>query len=141
MRVIDTGIPDGNSFSNTDNSKIILMDKVIGHFIPLFRDEIDKKNVMFKKYRQDLIQLSSGVSKTKTILVKLKKGLKKETLIQEILDDSAFLLNRDILYGQNKKIVMDILDSFDRVNDGTLITHSRTLKSLIRKNVNKVNVS
>jgi len=141
MKVIDTGIPDGNSFSNTGHSKIILMDKVIEHFLPLFREEIEKEKEVLKKYRRDFKQLSSGVSKTKTILVKLRKELQKEQLIQELLDDSAFLLNRDILYGQNKKIVMDILDSVGKSNDGTLITHSRTLKSLIRKNVKKVSVN
>ena len=140
MNITQTIISD-NNIENLDASKIMLMDNVIEHFLPLFREEIEKKKKVLFGYTTDYRKLTSEITKTKDNLVKLKKGIKRENLIKEILSEISFLLSRDILYGKNKKIVLDILDAIKKTNIVDLNTNLKTLKLIIQKNVKRVNVN
>ena len=138
MNITQTIISD-NNIENLDASKIMLMDNVIEHFLPLFREEIEKKKKVLSGYTIDYKKLTSEITKTKDNLVKLKKGIKRETLIKEILSEIFFLLSRDILYGKNKKTVLDILDVIKKTSIVDLTTNLKTLKLIIQKNVKRVN--
>ncbi len=141
MNVQTTDVTDKVLVDNSDAAKILLMNKLVDHFLPLFREEIEQKKVMLGGYRKDYLKLKSEVSKTQKAVTKYKDSLKVEIIIQEILDDSAFLLSRDILYGQNKQLVLEILDSLRGSDLNSLMTKKKALKLLIRKNIKKVNIS
>ena len=138
MIVQNTGIQDTVLAENSDAAKILLMNKVIDHFLPLFREEIEKKKKVLSGYQKDYKKLKTEISKTQQVVIKYRDGLKRELVIQEILDDAAFLFSRDILYGQNKQKVLDILDSLRQSDLISLISKRKALRALIQKNVKKV---
>ena len=138
MIVQNTGIQDTVLAENSDAAKILLMNKVIDHFLPLFREEIEKKKKVLSGYQKDYKKLKTEISKTQQVVIKYRDGLKRELVIQEILDDAAFLFSRDILYGQNKHKVLDILDSLRQSDLISLISKRKALRALIQKNVKKV---
>ena len=138
MIVQNTGIMDTVLVENSDAAKILLMNKVIDHFLPLFREEIEQKKKVLGGYQKDHAKLKSEISKTQKSVNKYREGLKRELLIQEIIDDAAFLFSRDILYGQNKQKVLDILNSLRQSDLTSLMSRRKALRVLIQKNVKKV---
>jgi len=139
--VQSTPIEDIHFADNTDTCKVFLMDEVINHFLPLFRDEIERKKAVLNKYQEDFKKLSFEVDKTRKSLLKFREELGKEKIIEEILDEATFLFSRDILYGKNKKVVLDILDT---IREDTLVELSskfKTLRAITQKHVTKVNIN
>ena len=134
-----TAIEDVYIPTNINVAKIVLLDELIERFLPIFRDEINKKEKSLNKYQDDFKKLSDEVSKTKTSLTKAREDLVKEKAISEILDEALVLHSRDILYGKNKKIVLDILDSLEKDDLMTLNSKMKILRSVTLKNVQKPN--
>ena len=141
MKVTNTKITDTNFAQDSDAFKIILMDQILEHFLPLFQEEIKEKKEILESHVLDFNKLKQEVSKTREKLVKLQSGLKREKLVQEILDEIAILYTHDILYGGNKKTVLDILDSINQVGSPELISQLKTLRTLAHKNIQKVQIN
>ena len=109
-----TPIEDIHFANDSNTCKIFLMDQVINHFLPLFRQDIEKKKAVLNKYREDFKKLSSEVDKTKKSLLKFREELGKEKIIEELLDEATFLMSRDVLYGKNKKVVLGSADKIQQ---------------------------
>ena len=129
MNVTDLGIIDGN-IEKSDSYKVLLMDKVIHHFLPLFRDEIEKKKSTMDGHKSDYNKLVKEITKTRKVLAKLDDDYKIELAKQDILFEIDYLYNRDVLYGNNKKIVLDVLDGFNKLDLKTLSGALKSLKAL-----------
>lgn len=138
MRVINTGTPDTNYVRSDDACKIFLMDEVISHFLPLFRDEIEKKKKVLSNHTTDYQKLKVGVTKTKNGLIKLADALKREKIVRDILDEIGFMQKRDILYGSNKKEALDTIDTIRSMSVEDLQIRLKALRSLVYKNVTRV---
>jgi len=138
MIIEDTGIKDTFLAEENNAAKILLMNKVINHFLPLFREEIEEKKKMLSGYQKDFKKLKSEILKSKKTIGKYKEVFKRELLIQDILDDSTFLFSRDILFGQNKQKVLSILNEVRKSDLNSLLTFRKSIRLLIQKNVKKV---
>ena len=141
MKVINTGTPDTNFVRSDDACKIFLMDEVISHFLPLFRDEIEKKKKILNNHTVDYKKLKEGVTKTKNGLIKVADVMKREKIIRDILDEIGFMQKRDILYGSNKKEALDTIDIIRSMTAEDLQTRLKSLRALVYKNVTRVQVS
>jgi hypothetical protein len=135
-----TGIFDTNYCNPTDTTKILLFEEVINHFLPLFREEIEKKKETLQSHIQDAKKLKTDISKTKQFLVKINESYKREKLKKEILEEISFLYTNEILYGNNKKIVLDLLDVLGNLEFRALDEKVKLLRSMVHKNVKKVKV-
>ncbi len=141
MIIIHTHINNiEDKIKNTDlnASKILLMNEIINHFLPIFREEIENKKEILNKHEQDISKLKTEISKSKKELLKQFNNLKKEKLIKEMLQEITILFSNDILYGNNKKIVLDILNDYDSLDHATLKNKIKLLKNMVYKNVNKI---
>lgn len=141
MKVTNTKITDTNFAQDSDAFKIILMNQILDHFLPLFQEEIKEKKGILESHVSDFNKLKQEVSKTREKLVKLQNGLRREKVVQEILEETAILYTHDILYGGNKKTVLDILDSVNLVGYPELILQLKTLRTLAHKNIQKVQIN
>lgn len=141
MKVINTGTQDTNFIRRDDACKIFLMDEVISYFLPLFRDEIEKKKKILSNHTVDYKKLKIGVMKTKNGLIKLADAMKREKVVRDILDEIGFMQKRDVLYGSNKKEALDTIDSIRLMTVEELRTRLKALRSLVYKNVTRVQVS
>lgn len=141
MIIENTGIADSNCYSNNEASKILLMNQVVDHFLPLFREEIERKKKVLDEYQSDYVKLKSDVTRTQKTLLKMRDALKRELIIQDVVEEANFLFSKEILYGKNKKMVLDILESLDKLDLNLLNSRLKLLRSLTQKNVQKVNIN
>jgi len=137
MKVEITNIPDIN-LQNDSGSRLILAHQIIEEFTPLFSEEIDRKRKQLNENLVDVKKLKADISKTKDQLKLLNTEYKKENLKNEILKEIQYLNQYDVLYGQNKKVVKDILSSIETQPSEILSRSLETLKRLVRSNINKV---
>ena len=140
MNFITTEILDLNQvqFKDMDASKILLMDDIVNHFLPLFREDIEAKKKVLIEYKTDFEKLRKEILKTRSELVLLDSENKRQLLIKEVLEEITTLYSHEVLYGNNKKIALDILDSVQSMNLSTLQAKLKGLQSLAYKNVKKI---
>ena len=138
MRSVELGVFDNNYCETDDASKILLFDEIVDHFLPLFHEDIRTKQETLKSYQKDVEKLKQDITKTKKYLVTLTTQYKKEVLKKQILEECATLYSHEILYGNNKKIVSDILDSISELDTSVLASRLKVLRSMVYKNVNRV---
>lgn len=141
MIIENTGIADTNLYSNNEATKILLMNQVVDHFLPLFREEIERKKKVLNEYQTDYKKLSTDISRSQTTLLKMRDALRRELVIQDIIEESNFLFSKEILYGKNKKMVLDILGSLEKSDLTLLNSRLKLLRNLTQKNVQKVNIN
>ena len=140
MKTINTKIPDTNFVQFNDTFKVLLMDQLVGHFLPLFREEVEKKKKILVSHTHDYTKLKEEVSKTKEKLVKLNAGMRNAKFVRDILDEISRLYNHDILYGENKKIVLDIIDSINSLGTEVLLQKLKVLRGLAYQNIKQVQI-
>lgn len=115
-----------------DSAKLILMDQIVSHFTPLFNDEIERKLDRVKENRNDIINLKKKIQETQSKLTIIDKRNQIELLKSEILDEIDYLLNVDVLYGNNKQVVKDILHSISDSKSEQLTTYLKRLREMSR---------
>jgi iron-sulfur cluster repair protein YtfE (RIC family) len=138
MKTTELGVFDNNFCETDDASKILLFDEIVDHFLPLFHEDIRTKQDTLKSHQKDVEKLKTDITKTKQYLVTLTADYKKEALMKQILEECATLYSHEILYGNNKNIVIDILDSISDMNTSELASKLKVLRSMVYKNVNRV---
>jgi len=140
MKITSTLIQDKNYIGTDSGSKLILMDQIINHFLPLFRDEIEKLEKVYNSHQIDMDKLKSEVLKTKKELSILNEEYKRQKIIYSLLVEITQLYDNDILYGNNKKIVLDTLDGIYQMDLSGLQSRHVTLRKLVYKNIKKVRI-
>lgn len=138
MKVEITDIFDTNLADSDSGSKLFLMDKIINHFTPLFYEEIEKKQRQLNDNMSDVKKLKGDVSKTKNSLKLLNTEFEKEQVKNKILKEIKYLNRFDILYGNNKQIVKEIILSIKTQPIEGLKKSLETLRHMVRTKVQKV---
>ena len=138
MRTVELGVFDNNYCDTDDASKILLFDEIVDHFLPIFHEDIKKKQETLKSHEKDTEKLKQDIAKTKRYLVTLTADFKKESFKKQILEECATLYSHEILYGNNKNIVLEILDTISEMESGVLETQLKVLRSMVYKNVNRI---
>ena len=100
--------------------KIILMDRIVNQFTPLFNEELKKKRDHLDSNLADIKKLKKSIGEIKTKLQMLNSENNCEQLKSEILQNIQFLNGSDVLYGNRKHIVKTILDSLDSASESKL---------------------
>ncbi len=140
MKIITTDITDKIPAKNTDAAKLLIINQVVEHFLPLFREEIEKMERVIVSHESDRKKLKSEIERTKTELIKYNKVLIREKQISTVLEEVGYLLSHDILYGENKRVVLEVLDQIDSMDSKTLEGKTKALKALAYKNIKNLKV-
>jgi len=138
MKIEVTEIVDSVPMGTDFGSRLLLADKIIEQFTPLFSDEIDRQRQQLNDNRSDISKLKKDVAKYKRDLQLINEAVKKETIITEILTEMDYLNNNGVLYGQTKQVVKTILSTMSDQSIEGLGENLKVLKRLVRTNVNKV---
>lgn len=138
MQVNITDIVDQNGIDNTNASKVFVMNNIVDHFVPLFHEEIDRKQKQFDRNALDVTKLKTEVSTMASELKKLDSQYKYQTEAKVILDRVKYLANYDVLYGNNRRIALGAIQSIHFNDISKLKTFSIKLEKLIFKNIKKV---
>jgi hypothetical protein len=133
MNVIKTSTVDSNSINLDQTSKILLMDKLIEHFSPLFYEELRKKQAQVKSNETDVKTLHTIIDRNKKILLTNKKDIEKESVKTEILKEIEYLNNIDVLYGKNKITVQSIVNAIDALSFENLKQRLTLLQKLVKQ--------
>jgi len=133
MDVLITDTLDKNAIDGSSASKILLMDKLIEHFAPLFYEDLRKKQGQVKSNEADVEKLKSILVRNKKVLTKLKNDIVVESLKLKILKEIEHLSNIDVLYGKNKVTVQSIISSIDKQS----LTNLKKRLALLQKLVNQ----
>ena len=137
MHITQTDVIDNNLITNTSASKILLMDKLIEHFSPLFYEDLRKKQGQVKSNETDVKKLKEIIVRNKTILSKLTSDIEVETVKEKILKEIEHLSNIDVLYGKNKVTVQCIISNLDTQSLTNLKKRLNLLHKLVEKRHNK----
>lgn len=137
MLIEETYIFDSD-FDASQASKLILMDRIVEAYTPMFSEEIERKKIRLRDCRQDYIRLKDVIKKSSVTHEGLRTEFEREKQIEKILEDSELLLNSNVLYGKNKHIVSKILNNIDRMGVDELEKSTRLLTKLVRQNIKRV---
>lgn len=140
MRVDTIGTNENREVDSDAASKVLLMDQIIQHFLPLFKKEVQEKKNAYESHNSDILKLKQEIGKTRKEFISLKEQIKKEGLIRSVLDECVQLYASDVLYGTNKKIVLDVIDNLREFSLQELQLKQKLLRSIVYKNVKKVRV-
>ena len=124
------------TISNNIKQKLVFADDIIGSFMPLFSDEIDRKKRLLDNIKKDHQHLKQSIAQGKNTLVEINNALKKERLIKAILIEINKMINSDVLYGNNKQIVASLLSNIETLDVDDLTTHLESLRSKTTKTIN-----
>jgi len=137
MEITQTKVIDSNLATKTDANKILLMDKLIEYFSPLFYEDLRKKQGQVKSNEADVQKLKDIIARNKKILTKLTIDIKVEQIKQKILNEIEHLSNIDVLYGKNKITVQSIISSLDTQSLTNLEKRYALLQKLVDKRQRK----
>jgi len=137
MYITQTDVIDNNLITNTSASKILLMDKLIEHFSPLFYEDLRKKQGQVKSNETDVKKLKEIIVRNKAILSRLTSDIEVETVKEKILKEIEHLSNIDVLYGKNKVTVQSIISSLETLSLTNLEKRLVLLHKLVDKRHNK----
>lgn len=142
MAINSTGIRDLSDFSsrNKDDMKLLLAEEIITTFMPLFREENEKKKSHLENVKSDYLKLKEKSFKTSNNLEHLSLEVKKQKLISKCLFEIKRMADNDVLYGNNKHIVTKIISKLEK---GNLTTEDVTkqlglLNKLVHKSINRI---
>jgi len=116
MNIIKTDIIDSNAINNDNTSKILMVDRLIEYFSPLFYEDLGEKQKQVKSNEVDVKKLKSTIEQHKKILNKLQEDIKIENLKSKILKEIEYLTTIDVLYGKNKITVQSIISSINKLS-------------------------
>jgi len=116
MNIIKTDIIDSNAINNDNTSKILMVDRLIEYFSPLFYEDLGKKQKQVKSNEVDVKKLKSTIEQHIKILNKLQEDIKIENLKSKILKEIEYLTTIDVLYGKNKITVQSIISSINKLS-------------------------
>jgi hypothetical protein len=135
MQINITDIQDNGAIVLNDDtaSKLFLMEEILQIFTPLFSNEIDRKQQQLESNKRDYLELRGKVTQAKDQLEGLNQELRREKLSASILKEMKTLIDKDVLYGQNKKVVTDIFNSLGSASGNDLALHLKQLRQLIQK--------
>ena len=137
MIIESTGILDISTM-DSQASKILLMDEIINKFTPLFYEEIDRKKQQMEESKADYLKLKESVSTTQSTVKLLEQDNQRETLLNALLKDINSLIEYDVLYGSNKKVVFEIMNSLNELSSVEIQGKIKHLQRMLDRNVNKV---
>ena len=138
MKIKTTNIIDSVPLGSDFGSRLLLADKIIEQFTPLFSEEIERKKHLLNDNLADITKLKKDVVRYKRDLKLINEAVKKENVKNEILIEIDYLNNYGVLYGQNKQVVKNILSTLDTQLIVDLIENLKILKRQVRNNINKV---
>lgn len=135
MQINITNVRDTGAINLNDDTapKLFLMEEILQIFTPLFSIEIDRKQQQLESNKRDYLELRGKVTQAKDRLKGLNQELRREKLVSSILKEMKTLVDKDVLYGQNKTIVTDIFNSLGSASGKDLGLHLNQLRKLIRK--------
>lgn len=137
MQIEETYIFDSN-FDATQASKLLLMERIVEAFTPLFSEEIERKKVRLRDSKQDYNRLKKVIKETSATNQELRSEFDREKKIEEILENTEVLLNHNVLYGKNKHVVTKILNGLDSMTVDELDKSTRLLTKLMQQNIKRV---
>ena len=137
MLIEETLIFDSD-FDASQASKLILADRIVEAFTPLFSEEIERKKNRLRESKQDHKRLKQVIKDAATTNEELRNEFEREKKIETILENSEVLLNHNVLYGKNKHVVSKILTSLGQMSMDELEKSTRLLTKLMRQNIKRV---
>ena len=131
MKVIDTEIADCPDCENA-SSKLLVMDQIVHHFIPLFNKEIKEKQGQLERNLIDVKKLKTDISESKSKLQLLKTKSRDHLLKNKLLQEIKFLSSIDVIYGRNRQTVSDVLKNIDEMTGREIKDNFETLRNLVK---------
>ena len=131
-------IPDKIEIDGSSKSKIFLMEEIIKLFLPLFHEEIDKKERLFREASQDRTNLKKTVASLASHLKSLDLKVKKEQEKLNLLTEIESIIEQDLMYGSCKQFVKKVLSELDSFSVVDLEERGNILRKMVLKNVKKV---
>jgi len=132
MDITQTQIIDSNIITNSDTSKILLMDNLIEHFAPLFYEDLRKKQKQQKSNESDVKKLMLIIDRNKKILITTQNALQIESIKNEILKEIERLNSIDVLYGKNRITIQSIISALDTYTLENLKKRLALLRKLVK---------
>lgn len=127
---------------NLDNAeigkKLAFADDIILTFMPVFCDEIEEKKRLYDSNWQDYQALKTNVETNQHTLKTISIELKKEKLIRSILIEIKKMYDADVLYGNNKRIVVEAVSEIRDLGLDELADKLELLKKVVSKHVPRV---
>jgi len=138
MLIEISNMRDFTHLDDTAGSKLFLMEEIIEIFMPLFDEEIKKKERRLQETRKDYDILKNTVLQTKSELTSINQEHRKELLKKALLDELDVMFDKDIVYGSIKNAIIEMIETIDRVDVSRLEENIDLSKRLIYKNVRRV---
>ena len=113
--------------------KLAFADDIISIFMPLFSEEIDRKKRILENTRKDYQHLKQAIAESKNTLKKINFALKKERSVRAILIEINKMISTDVLYGNNKQIVINLLSNIETLDADDLVGELDKLRKLLSK--------
>lgn len=113
--------------------KLAFADDIISIFMPLFSEEIDRKKRILENTKEDYQHLKQVIAEGKNTLKKINFALKKERLVRAILIEINKMTSTDVLYGNNKQIVINLLSNIETLDVDDLVGELDKLRKLLSK--------
>ena len=138
MKILMIDGTTNSSLSEIDGKKIILAEEIVKFFTPLFNEEIDRKKKQLDRNKQDYLKLKKSIDETDSRIQTLNVEIRRERLIFSILKEIKCLSDHDILYGNNRQIVSDVLSSLGVFTEDQLAACVEQLRKMVHRNVKKI---
>lgn len=138
MKVETTRYLDKNVFTEDDGYKIFLMDEILGNFLPLFNDEIDRQKHQLERNNQDRDKLKDLISDAAKDLKENHFRLKKNIAKADILKEINHLRTHELLFGKVRQFSGELLFGLNDMSLQELNESLKTLQQIVYKNVKKV---
>jgi len=113
MKIAETDISDKCIVTDESAYKIILMEKIIEYFVPLFSNEVDRKKSQLNENLEDISRLKNSISEIKDKLKMWLTKIQLEKIRKEVITEILLLQKKDLIYGKIKQLVKDILFSIE----------------------------
>jgi hypothetical protein len=124
--------------STLNARKILFAEDIIEYFIPLFREEIDRKKQQFEQSGADYKELRAKISDSKETVKKIQQEYGRQKLIKQILSLVESSLTKELAYGRTRFRIREIVEKLDVSNNEQLKEYRSVLLKLVNRNVQKV---
>lgn len=138
MQIETLNISDKTKENSFSKSKIFLMEEIIKIFVPLFHEEIDKKEGLSREVNQDHTNLKKIVASLVSHLKSLDLKVKREQAKARLLSEINSVIEQDLMYGSCKLFVKNLLEELDSISVVDLEERENVLRKMVLKNVKKV---
>jgi hypothetical protein len=124
--------------SDNIGRKLMLADEIISVYMPLFSEEIDRKKRLLEDAKRDHQHLKNNIGESKNTLKEISNSLRRERSIREILIEINKMITSDVLYGNNKQFVSELLTKIESLDvDDLQLELSQLRRMTTAKNVRK----